>query len=125
VSPDRRYDAKLLFQTRIVPEAHDRRQRRGCEERVFVIVAPSARVALARALRRGRDLRHDYTNCEGKPVHYEFIGVMQLLRIDYSFYQARRSLAGVYLRKTPMERRANLIPAHDQLDAMRYDPPQV
>ena len=113
-----RYAAKLLFQTRVIPD-YDRRKRRGCEERIFVFEATTAKAALAAAKRRGRSLCHHYKNIYGQPVRYEFIGVVELLALAPCYIEPDEVWLDFSFRITPMERRGKLIPAQSDLYAIR------
>lgn len=102
------YAAKLLFQFRHTPEER-RDKRRLCEERIILFEAASGKRALAVAKRRGKASQHAYRNCYGQMVHFEFVGVMDLLPIGPEcepgevWYELR-------MRKLPMERKSALIP---------------
>jgi hypothetical protein len=114
-----RYSAKLLFQFRanLTEEASKRRL---CEERIIVLNAMSAKSALAQAKRKGKQGQHHYKNINGKMVYFEFVGVMELLRLgsecapDEVWYEIRERLL-------PMERREALIPPDKQLNALRNE----
>ena len=112
-----RYAAKLLFQFLVLVDGSPG-TRRLCEERIIVFLAAHARAALTEAKRRGRAAQHRYRNGDGNPVRIEFVGVMELLRLDpacgedevwYEFTE----------RVRPMERRASFIPPESQLSAIR------
>lgn len=115
----RRYAAKLLFQFRVVVDGDDGVMRT-CEERILVLRASSARKALAMAKRRGREARKRWWNEAGDPVHFEFVGVLDLLHLgeecdeDEVWYDIVR-------RKQPMERAAELVPAEAELCAIREE----
>ena len=112
-----RYSAKLLFQFRIdIEDAPSKRRR--CEERIVVFEAKTAQAALKKSQRRGQIAEHSYTNEEGNAVHFEFIGIMDLLLLgvecddDEVWYDVRE-------RMLPMERRDKLIPPESELNAIR------
>ena len=112
-----RYSAKLLFQFRVDVDG-DPSKRRLCEERIVVIEAKTPQAALKKAQRRGKIAEHSYANEEGNPVHFEFIGIMDLLFLgvecddDEVWYDIRE-------RMLPMERRDKLIPPEAELNAIR------
>ena len=112
-----RYSAKLLFQFRVDVDG-DPGKRRLCEERIVVIEAKTPQAALKKAQRRGKIAEHSYANEEGNPVHFEFIGIMDLLFLgvecddDEVWYDIRE-------RMLPMERRDKLIPPEAELNAIR------
>jgi len=118
-----RYSAKLLFQFRVTFDG-DPGKRRVCEERIITFRARSAAEALERAKRRGRESRHAYTNSHGNPVDFEFIGVMELLRLDpvcaedEVWYEIKQRLL-------PMERAERLIPPEHTLEAIRNERPPL
>ena len=90
-----------------------------CEERIFVFEATTGKAALTAAKRRGRSLSHHYKNICGEPVHYEFIGVTELLALDPSYIEPDEVWLDFSFRVTPMERRSKLIPPESDLDAIR------
>ncbi|MEO9594278.1 DUF4288 domain-containing protein [Rhodopirellula bahusiensis] len=114
-----RYAAKLLFQFRVDIDG-DAGKRRTCEERIVVFIARNATSALAKSKRKGRDSEHNYLNSDGNPVFFEFVGVMDLLKLglecdpDEVWYDIRERLM-------PMERRDVFIPAESELNAMRTE----
>jgi len=114
-----RYSAKLLFQFR-VDLGEESGKRRLCEERIIVLDARSAKSALEQAKRKGKKAQCSCKNPDGNPVHFEFVGVMDLLRLgvecdpDEVWYEVRERLL-------PMERRHVLIPPEDGLNAIRHD----
>jgi hypothetical protein len=115
----RRYTAKLLFQFRVTVGAVDGK-RRLCEERIILLRASSARAALSQAKRRGRTSQFAYSNNDGNPVHFEFVGVMELLELgpecedDEVWYEIKERLL-------PLERKEALIPAESDLNAVRNE----
>jgi hypothetical protein len=112
-----RYSAKLLFQFR-VDIGSDSGKRRLCEERIVVVHARSAQVAIKKSNRRGKSAEHSYVNDEGNNVYFEFIGIMDLLELgpecedDEVWYDIKERLL-------PMERRDRLIPPESDLNAIR------
>ena len=92
--------------------------RRTCEERIITISAPHARAALTEAKRRGRAAQHRYKNNDGNPVRFEFVGVMELLRLDPAC-EKDEVWYDITDRVRPMERRAFIIPPESQLSAIR------
>ncbi|UHQ23341.1 DUF4288 domain-containing protein [Lysobacter sp. 5GHs7-4] len=117
VEAGERFAAKLLFQFRVMVDG-DPGVMRTCEERIIVFRAMTARKALAHAKRRGRSAKHRYRNSYGNAVHFEFVGVLDLMHLggecddDEVWYDITR-------RKLPMERAANLIPPDHELSAIR------
>ncbi|WP_168174148.1 DUF4288 domain-containing protein [Rhodanobacter sp. C06] len=112
-----RFSAKLLFQFRVVNEGRPNVMRL-CEERIIVIQAPTARNALALAKRRGKSVMHSYKNDAGSMVHFEFVGIMDLLHLgaecdeDEVWYD-------IVQRKLPMERAGSILPPENKLNAIR------
>ena len=113
-----RFAALLLFQWRAVGDRQSR-ARRLCEQRMLNFTASSGRSALAEARKRGRAAQFRYRNDEGNPVHFEFVGVLDLLDLgaecdpDEVWYDIVRVLK-------PMERRKELVPRADQLTAISW-----
>lgn len=114
-----RYAAKLLFQFRVTVDGDDGVMRT-CEERIVVLRAMHARDALAKAKRYGRKEQFDYRNDDGNPVHLQFVGVLDLLRLgpecedDEVWYD-------IVTRKQPMERAASIVPKESELNAIRNE----
>jgi hypothetical protein len=115
-TPSMRFAAKLLFQFRVVVNASNG-IRRLCEERIITFESPDARKALSEAKRRGRAAQHTYKNSDGNPVHFEFIGVMELLHLGIEC-EADEVWYDIYERVRPMERRKSLLPAESNLNAI-------
>jgi hypothetical protein len=67
-----------------------------------------------------RDAEHRYTNSLGGTVHFEFVGVRDLLHLGSEceenevWYDLRDLL-------TPMERRDELIPTDEKLNAIAWE----
>jgi hypothetical protein len=115
----KRYSAKLLFQFQVtVGGSHG--QRRTCEERIVLIKADSAAQALALAKQKGRDGEYSYTNSDGNPVDVQFIGVMELLRLDL-VCEEDEVWYDITERLLPMERRDRFIPPEHTLEAIRNE----
>jgi hypothetical protein len=113
-----RYAALLLFQSRLEKDGRSNR-RRLCEERVFLFPAAGAWRALQTAKRRGRQLEHcSGKNYRGEIIHYEFVGVLELRRLDEGlepdevWYEFCELL-------DPMERRERLLPDEAGLRSMQ------
>ena len=112
-----RFAAKLLFQFRVMI-GNDPGKRRICEERIVVIEAVSAKTALAEAKRIGRKGRLKYRNTDGNEVHFEFIGVLELMHLgpecepNEVWYEIKEML-------TPMERAKKILPLEADLSAFR------
>jgi hypothetical protein len=114
-----RYSAKLLFQFRVVIHG-DSGKRRLCEERIITFLAAHARAALAEAKRRGKSACHRYRNSDGCLVHFEFIGVMELLCLDPAC-EPEEVWYQITERVRPMEQRKRLIPDERRLNAIRFN----
>src|SRR5690348_15781690 len=80
---EQRYSAKLIFQYRVMVGGSSG-TRRLCEERIITFPSLHGRAALKEAKRRGRAAQHAYRNNERNRVHFEFIGVMELICLDPS-----------------------------------------
>lgn len=112
----KRFVAKLLFQFRVVNDGRSNTMRT-CEERMLLFRSQNAREALKFAKRRGRAEQHRYSNHVGGMVHFEFVGIMDLLCLgaecaeDEVWY-------GLVSRKLPMERAAEILPQESALTAI-------
>ena len=102
-----RFAAKLLFQFRAVKNGASDTMRL-CEERFVVFRAPDARKALAMARRRGKSEQYRYRNDEGAIVHFEFVGIMDLLDLDPQCDEDEVWYT-LSMRKLPMERADDLL----------------
>ena len=114
---DKRYSASLLFQYRVMVNG-DPGRRRLCEKRVITFRAGHGRAALAEAKKRGRGAQHSYKNAQGNRVHFEFVGVRELLCLDPACASDEVWYQIVELM-TPMERKKALIPPKARLNAIR------
>lgn len=114
-----RYSAMLLFQFRVVV-ANRSNVMRTCEKRLIVFPAASASAALAIAKRRGKSAEHSYKNNDGNPVHFEFVGVLDLLSIGVECEEGEVWYDIVSL-KQPKERAKRLLPAERTLNAFRWE----
>jgi hypothetical protein len=115
--PTRRYSAKLLFQYRVMVGG-SAGIRRLCEERVITFSSSYGRAALREAQRRGRAVQHSWTNNAGNHVHFEFVGVMELICVE-SVCEADEVWYELSERVRPMERRGTFIPPESRLHAIR------
>jgi Domain of unknown function (DUF4288) len=112
----KRFVAKLLFQLRVVNDGRSNTMRT-CEERMVLFQARNAREALKLAKKRGKAAQHRYSNSVGGVVHFEFVGIMDLLCLgmecdeDEVWY-------GIVSRKLPMERAAEILPQESALTAI-------
>jgi hypothetical protein len=115
----KRYAAKILFQFRVVVGSKSNSQRT-VEERIVLIRAATAKVALAKAKRIGKQREYNYNNDEGNAVHVECVGVMELIGLDPEclkdevWYDIRTMLK-------PMERRKDILPKESQLSAIKIE----
>ena len=112
-----RYAAKLLFQFLVLMDGSPG-VRRTCEERIVTFSAVHGRVALREAKRRGRAAQHHYKNSDGNPVRFEFVGVLELLRLDPAC-EPDEVWYDIKERVRPMERRDSIIPPESRLSAIR------
>jgi hypothetical protein len=116
----KRFAAKLLFQFRVTVDGSYGR-RRICEERIIIFQARSATQALALAKKKGRNGQYCYMNSDGNPVDFQFIGVMELKKLD-PVCEADEVWYEITERLLPMERAKRLIPPEDRLEAIRTEP---
>jgi hypothetical protein len=107
-----RFAAKLLFQFRVGKRGWARRLI--CEERILLVKADSSRRALSSANRAGRAAQFKYRNDQGRVVHFEFVGVLDLLHLgleceeDEAWYTIKEMVE-------PMKRRKKLLPSDGEL----------
>jgi len=112
-----RFSAKLLFQFRIENSGVSNIMRL-CEERIILVSAKSGRGALAAAKRRGRSSEHSYSNDSGGTVHFEFVGVLDLLHLGVEC-EDDEVWYGISQRKLPKERASKILPRESSLSAIR------
>ena len=115
--PEKRFAALLLFQFRVMVNG-DPGKRRLCEKRIINLRASDGAVALKEAKQRGRAAQHSYKNSAGNRVHFEFIGVQNLLCLDPAC-EADEVWFDIVQLVQPMERRKVLIPPVTKLEAIR------
>jgi hypothetical protein len=114
----KRYSAKLLFQYCDKANNKPRGKKRLCEERIITFNARSAKQALSIAKKKGRSAQYDFKTIYNTANYFEFIGVMELLCLDYKceegevWYEHRVILE-------PMERKTKLIPPENELEAIK------
>jgi hypothetical protein len=73
-----RFSAKLLFQYR-VDLGRASGKMRTCEERIVVFSAASPAKAVVAAKKQGKASEFSYRNDEQNHVHFEFVGVLDIL----------------------------------------------
>jgi uncharacterized protein DUF4288 len=115
----KRYSAKLLFQFRVVVDGESSKMRT-CEERIILINAASARQALRQAKRKGAKGEFDYTNTDGNPVYFEFLGVMDLIELGIECSHGE-VWYDIVSRLLPDKRRRKYIPPESKLNAILHE----
>lgn len=113
----RRYSAKLLFQFRVMIGG-SAGKRRLCEERIITFAARHARAALQMARQSGRAAEHSYKNNDENRVHFEFIGIVELICLEPAC-GTEEVWYEITERIRPMERRSVLLPPESKLLAIR------
>lgn len=116
LSENHRFAALLLFQFRVVEDGISNR-RRLCEKRLLLLQAPGARAALRLAKRRGRQAQYHYGNATEGVVHFEFVGVIDLLRLGVEC-EPDEVWYGICEMLEPMERRERVISPEKDLQAI-------
>jgi hypothetical protein len=117
-----RYAVILLFQFRVQNDGKSNK-RRTCEKRLIHLHAENARTAMRQAKMYGRRATYSYENSTGGIVYFEFVGVLDLLRLgiecqeDELWYRISEMVE-------PMERRKKIIPSDDDLRAFANDRPR-
>jgi len=110
------FSAKLLFQFRVVARRKSN-LRRTCEERIVTFKAPTAERAWETANRLGRADEFTYRNDFGGTVHFEYVGIMELLHLGVERSGPAEVWYDIVERFKPSERKAKLIPRKVQLQA--------
>jgi len=115
------YSAKLLFQWR--PEKNGKfPKRRVCEERIVTFQANSAEKAYLKSQKIGKAAEYK-DEIENGIIHFEFIGVLDLLENSLSFAEGEvwHELKEML---TPLERKGTLIPPKSELRALQKNAPK-
>jgi len=107
-----RFAAKLLFRFR-PPNGGKRSSRFLCEERIVTLTAPNATSALKKAKRIARKGAHSYRVVTGGRVHFEPVGVMELMELGVETGPGE-VWWDIYVRKLS-GRRSKLVPAERNL----------
>lgn len=113
-----RYSAKLLFQYRFPKDLASRY--RTVEERLVCLHASSAKQALSMFKQRGKRDAYRFTNNDGVPVRFEFVGVIEMIHLgqeaekDEFWYSVRRM-------KMTREKEKSVVPSAQDLSAFRYE----
>ncbi len=104
-----RFAAKLLFQFRVM-KGGKANVRRLCEERIVVFRAEDQSRAIVEARRRGRAANFRYRGAYGDRVHFEFVGLLDLLELGVEC-EPDEAWYDLGWRVRPMERRQTIMPA--------------
>ena len=75
-----RFAAQLLFKFEVIGSPAKRKCI--CEERIVVIKARTARAAYREAMSKGQRSQHSYKNDSNQTVSLQFVGVLELLKLD-------------------------------------------
>jgi hypothetical protein len=110
------FSAKLLFQFRVVSGRTSNR-RRVCEERIVTFRARSSEEAWQTANSLGRADHFKYQNDTGGTVHFEFVGIMELLHLGAERSGSAEVWYDIVERLDPSERKAALVPRKQALQA--------
>ena len=113
------YSAKLLFEFCVFVRGRPR-NRRLCEERLILLSAPTARSAFREATKQGTASASRYRNGDGNPVHFRFVGVLDLCHLGVEC-EPNEVWYAIGERLRPMERKAKLIPKPLELSAIRNE----
>jgi Domain of unknown function (DUF4288) len=110
------YSAKLLFQFRVESNGESDTMRT-CEVRFISFNAASATAAMRFANRCGRRSELKYPNSYGGIIHIEFVGIMDMLQrgSECDDTDCEVFWYDITVLKTPMERKAKLIPEKAEL----------
>ena len=112
----RDYSAKLLFQFRVVA-GRASNARRVCEECIVTFKASSAEEAWKRAQRLGSVHEFEYQNDSGGTVHFEYVGIMELLHLGVERSGPEEVWYDIVERLKPSERKSTLVPRKRDLQA--------
>jgi hypothetical protein len=90
---------------------------RTCEERIVTFKAPSAERAWQKAQSLGLAHQFEYRNDSGGTVHFEYVGIMDLLHLGSERSGPEEVWYDIVDRLKPSERKAKLIPRKQDLQA--------
>ena len=110
------YSAKLLFQFRVVSGRKSNLWRL-CEERIVTFKARSSERAWQIANRMGQADAFAFQNDSGGTVHFEYVGIMELLHLGLERSGPAEVWYDIVERFKPSERKSKLIPRKGQLQA--------
>lgn len=113
-----RYSAKILFQYRADLGGGRSDVMRRCEERIVVISSKNAISALRKVKAYGKHEEFKAESEAGNPIHFEFVGVMDLLELGAET-GPEEVWYDIVTRKLPSERRSRLIPEECELNAIK------
>jgi len=116
----KRYSAKILFQYRSDCGKGRSDVMRRCEQRIIVLFAMHAQSALKKAKAYGRKENYEALSQAGNPIHFEFVGVLDLLELGNET-NPEEVWYDIVIMKTPSERRDKLIPKESNLNAIFFD----
>lgn len=114
-----RYSAKMLFQFRVEVNSVSAKFRT-VEERVCVTRASDSYIAHSFFNELGLKDEFSYVNDEGNRVFFEFIGIMEMIRLGIES-EENEVWYDIRTRKLPMENRHKLVPKASELQAMKED----
>jgi Domain of unknown function (DUF4288) len=113
------YTATLLFEHWIAVDGQPG-IRRTCEERLILLQARSARLALREAKAQARASQWRSRNSYGSPWHFRFVGVLDLVHLGMEC-EPNEVWYGIKELVRPMERRRALVPPEHKLSAIRNE----
>lgn len=91
-----------------------------CEERIILVTADEVGAALQKAKVYGREQEFEAKSEAGTPLHFEFVGVMDLLELGIEA-KPEEVWYNISVRKLPYERREKWIPKESELTAIRSE----
>ena len=113
------YAATLLFEF-LVKVGGQAGARRLCEQRTILVEAKSGLLALKDAKRQGQASQYRYRNGDGNPVHFRFVGVLDLLHLGVEC-QPNEVWYSIKEYVRPTERRKAILPRERDLSAIRNE----
>jgi hypothetical protein len=103
------YAAKLMFQYRVqLVSTGVNNKKRPCSVITLIICAKSPKIALRKAKREGKNRETDYINTDGNKVFVEFVGITEMIDIDFVVRTDQKVWVWFGNLLTPMERKEKL-----------------
>ena len=103
----RYYAAKILMQYRVVVDGESNKMR-PCAIKTILLTAKTHKEAIRLAKKIGRSDEVSYENSDGNIVYVEFVGIVELIDIDFNLQRFNEVWLSFGDMLNPMERKNDL-----------------